>query len=129
MFPKTNSFIDGNKQVEVGSEFHIDHKEGFLIVAYPKGDEASGDFSFEYWVDAYKKGDPAPPPRPPKVVIPDSAPEAVVTATKTPEPKEDQMMFFILCGAAGVIALIIIGICTWFCKKRKQNKVELLSPG
>ena len=45
-----------------------------MIVAYPNDDEAAGDFAFEYWVDAYKKGDPAPPPPKPKEPIKDPEP-------------------------------------------------------
>ena len=67
--------IDGNKQLTSGQEFQIPYEQGFLIVAYPNHDEASGDFAFEYWVDAYKKGDPAPPPPPPKEPV--KEPESV----------------------------------------------------
>lgn len=101
-----------------------------MIVAYPNHDEAAGDFSFEYWVDAYKKGDPAPEPEPEKVVEPEPKPvkiedpkPVVYTKKEGGESEEDKMMFYILCGVAGLIVIVIICVCVCFCRKKRENQI------
>lgn len=136
----TDSVISGNQQASSGATYSIGADKGFLIVAYPnevvKLEPGQTDFGFDYWLDADlipEEDDAAVP-----VILNDSGSNKIVIekddngADKeepSPEEKgiksilpgqENDLLFYGLCAAAGILLVAIIVLCI---KCRKKGKI------
>lgn len=126
-----HSVIPDNVQAQVDSTYTIGVDKGFLIVAYPNQDQET-EFGFEFWTNAVLKPEDGSEDEAavPVVVVNDSGSGKIViekqnedgeTSRSTIIPgQENDMLFYGLCAAAGLLLIAIIFICI---KCRKKGKI------
>lgn len=120
-FNATESVVENNAPVELGKTYLIDHKTGFLLVAYPNEGKAT-DFEFTYKIEATHEDKSGQ--------IIEDIPEDVDPllpgiAGEWWEGEEGEQILMILCAALGLVLLLCIMACCC-CKNPAKNRVEII---